>query len=693
MAAAAAPALAEVVTDGTAGEALRLDGPEFAIGADLGTRAGSNLFHSFERFDLDSGERATFSGPDAIYNLISRVTGGERSDIDGTLRSTIPGADLYFINPAGVVFGPNAHLDVQGAFHVSSADEVRFVDGARFSARNLSGSAFTIARPEAFGFLSGKPAPIVVDRSHLEVPTGEAFSIIAGDITVTDRNEDAADFGEPNLLAPDGRLALLGFDGAGEALTGAGRFEGAAAGAVTITGQAMLSTSGTEGAGAMQIRGGAITIDQGSFVAARTLGPMASGGLLIAGETVTIDNAELNAATRGTGDAGPIRVTASRSIDIRDAGLLITNSLGGGDAGDIILEFTRITLHGASVQAASNAAGDSGNISISGGELTIDRGTQLLTTAQGSGAGGDLLFDVDGEVAIDGNTLISASTTGTGPAGDIDLRVGSLLFTDGAQMATTTNGADAAGDISVFAAGDVEGADLPDGLRQFRTGLFTSTRGAGDAGAITICSNRLTVRDFAALLSEATGDGRAGDIAVDVGVLRLLDGGFVTPGTTGNGDGGSIAVTATRSVMIRGGVEGVQLSSLQADSQVFGSTTAPADLGDAGSITVATPLLVLDDDGQIVSRTEGGGRGGDVSLYAHDVFILDSAAVSTVARGTGDAGSIRIVAGGTVSIAGRNELAPSGLFLSSSLPSPEAGRVGALRLEAGRLEVRDGGLI
>ena len=81
VAAAAGAAFADVVTDGTTGPRLRLDGPEFAIGAELGTRAGQNLFHSFERFHLDAGERATFSGPDAIRNVISRVTGGERSAI------------------------------------------------------------------------------------------------------------------------------------------------------------------------------------------------------------------------------------------------------------------------------------------------------------------------------------------------------------------------------------------------------------------------------------------------------------------------------------------------------------------------------------------------------------------------------------------------------------------------------------
>jgi filamentous hemagglutinin family protein len=134
VASAGSPVAAQVVLDGTTGPAGALAGPDYAIRADLGRRAGGNLFHSFERFSIPSRGSATFSGPAGIENVISRVTGGERSDIDGVLRSSISGADLWFLNPAGVVFGPNMRLDLQGSFHVSTADELRFEDGAAFCA-------------------------------------------------------------------------------------------------------------------------------------------------------------------------------------------------------------------------------------------------------------------------------------------------------------------------------------------------------------------------------------------------------------------------------------------------------------------------------------------------------------------------------------------------------------------------------
>ena len=175
---------AEVITDGTLGTASALPGPDYLIGANLGQQYGGNLFHSFEKFNINSGEIASFYGPDTIQNVISRVTGGESSYINGLIRSNIPSADMYFLNPAGIMFGPNASLDVQGSFHVSTADYLRFVDGRRFDAKNPINSLLTVAPPEAFGFLNNDPAPISIQGSSIEVPERKTLSIIGGDIKI-----------------------------------------------------------------------------------------------------------------------------------------------------------------------------------------------------------------------------------------------------------------------------------------------------------------------------------------------------------------------------------------------------------------------------------------------------------------------------------------------------------------------------
>ena len=165
-ASAAVPALAEVVTDSTVGRAAGSTDRtlRWAPISARGRGATCNLFHSSERFSLATGESATFPGPNEVRRMISRVTGGARSEIDGTLRSTIPGADFYFLNPAGVVFGPDARLDLQGSFHVSTADELRFADGTAFSAAN----SFTIAAPDDTG-ASDASAGISIDAESVTI--------------------------------------------------------------------------------------------------------------------------------------------------------------------------------------------------------------------------------------------------------------------------------------------------------------------------------------------------------------------------------------------------------------------------------------------------------------------------------------------------------------------------------------------
>ena len=118
----ALPLHAEITPDASLGTQVIKIGQESFIR--IGTQNGPNLFHSFSNFDINTGEIATFVGPTIIENIINRVTGGTTSNIDGLIRSSIPGANLYLLNPAGVLFGPNAALDISGSFHVSSADYI-----------------------------------------------------------------------------------------------------------------------------------------------------------------------------------------------------------------------------------------------------------------------------------------------------------------------------------------------------------------------------------------------------------------------------------------------------------------------------------------------------------------------------------------------------------------------------------------
>src|SRR2546428_23140 len=163
------PLRAQITVDGSLNmrPPQTLTGPYYKIGADLGQIRGRNLFHSFGQFNirtfLDDNrqvtETATFTGPGSITNILSRVTGGSPSWIDGKLRSEILGANFFLLNPRGVMFGSNASLDVSGSFHVSTADFIRLADGGVFNASLSNQSVLTVAEPAAFGFLNANPPP------------------------------------------------------------------------------------------------------------------------------------------------------------------------------------------------------------------------------------------------------------------------------------------------------------------------------------------------------------------------------------------------------------------------------------------------------------------------------------------------------------------------------------------------------
>jgi filamentous hemagglutinin family protein len=150
---------ADVVLDGTMGGSGALAGPNFTIDTLNGRTIGTNLFHSFSEFNLTSSQSATFTNTTAavISNVLGRITDTNASSIDGRIASTIPDANLFLMNPHGMMFGPNATLDVQGAFHATTADYIGLADGTRFNAIPSGADALlTTAAPSAFGFLGDR---------------------------------------------------------------------------------------------------------------------------------------------------------------------------------------------------------------------------------------------------------------------------------------------------------------------------------------------------------------------------------------------------------------------------------------------------------------------------------------------------------------------------------------------------------
>src|SRR5580658_1250572 len=174
-----------ITIDGSLSPGQTLTGPNYTIGANLGRQVGGNLFQSFGQFGLATGETATFSGPATVSNVIGRVTGGSPSSINGTIQSTIAGANLYLVNPAGIVFGPVGTVNVSGSFRAATADYVRMSDGTRFQATNPGGSTLSAAAPAAFGFLSAQPATLTLNGATLGVASGQTLGLAGGTVSIS----------------------------------------------------------------------------------------------------------------------------------------------------------------------------------------------------------------------------------------------------------------------------------------------------------------------------------------------------------------------------------------------------------------------------------------------------------------------------------------------------------------------------
>src|SRR5678816_512500 len=159
-------------------QSIHVDGsPQFDITGGMRPGNGPNLFHSFGDFNVPSGNIANFLNDSGLptSNILGRVTGGNISNIFGTIQTNGFGnANLFLMNPAGFLFGPNATVNVGGMVSFTSADYLRLADGVRFNATpNPAADALLSASPvAAFGFLGSNPGAITVQGSHLAVPEG-----------------------------------------------------------------------------------------------------------------------------------------------------------------------------------------------------------------------------------------------------------------------------------------------------------------------------------------------------------------------------------------------------------------------------------------------------------------------------------------------------------------------------------------
>ncbi len=158
-----------------------------------GALRGVNLFHSFREFNVRDGGSVYFANPTVVQNIFSRVTGGNVSNINGTL-GVLGTANLYLLNPNGILFGPNARLDIAGSFFASTASGFTFPDGSEFSATNPQAAPLLTVSLTP-GLQRGGTPGAIANAGNLSV--GKDLTLSGGTVTSTGL-----------LAAPQGQLTV-----------------------------------------------------------------------------------------------------------------------------------------------------------------------------------------------------------------------------------------------------------------------------------------------------------------------------------------------------------------------------------------------------------------------------------------------------------------------------------------------------
>ncbi|MBE9214198.1 filamentous hemagglutinin N-terminal domain-containing protein [Plectonema cf. radiosum LEGE 06105] len=638
------------------------DGNTFNING--GTQAGSNLFHSFEDFSVPTNGTALFNNAIDIQNIITRITGSSVSDINGLIKANGT-ANLFLINPNGIVFGENARLEIGGSFLASTANSLKFGDGIEFSA-NAAQIQPLLSVNIPLGLQYGTNPGRINNQSRanntegesvgLEVNPGKTLALVGGDIELNGGKLTAAGGRVELGSVADSGLVTLNPVENGYVLNyeNVKNFQD-----IRLSQEAVINTSG-EGGGSIQLQGRNIRIADGSHIQSQTLGSKPGGNVTVsASEALEIIGASASAEsrsrliteTKGAGKAGDVTITTKRLV-VQDGGLISTAasldngvrriSSRDGAAGNLIIQASEsVELTGEipnffqsrlTTQTAGNETATAGDLTINTGKLVLKDGAQISagTFPRSAGDGGNLTITADSieviGVSSSGEQVsrINNPTFSTGNAQELTIKTGKLIVRDGGLISAGAGSRNSqnpeilslgsAGNLHITATESVEvSGGFKDSVEK-RSRLTTATEGDGDAGHLTIVTKQLIINDGA---------------QVSAGTRYLS-----------RGDGGDLTVTA----------DIVKVSGELTGSKVYSRLTNRTESdGNAGNSKITTKKLIVEDGGQVSADTLRSGIGGALDIYATDSVKVSgkssdgfSSSVSAKTNGVNNAGNLTI---------------------------------------------------
>jgi filamentous hemagglutinin family protein len=627
--------MADPVRDGSIGPGIAVQplGPNFVIDDSMGVRNGTALLHSFQLFDLDSTQTATFTGPANIGFVISRVTGGQASLLGGNVVSAISQADFFLLNPNGILLTNGASLDVDGSVFLSSADGITFDTGEMFSALPENPlPVMTISQPQFFSFLDANIGTLSLEGVSLALKDSTTLGLIGGDVTIDSSSVEipsgrfqvtsvasAAElpvFGRPDISS----LGGLGAITVSDTIVDVG---GDAAGVILLQSDTLAVTDSEMNSGGVDTAAlavyaidiearTAISLQGESVFSATTEGDAAAGDILIVTDQFSlIDDSEIVSDTEGAGNAGSVIINANTVFIAGDAEIASDVEQGSsGDGGSVIISANSIELAGApeistdtdpdssgaggnirlqardtivldiefeeddeaGVLSNSEGLGNAGSISINSPVLRVDGGT-INAMTDGPGAGGDIIVNAD-EVVLDNNGSISVQSTGSGDAGNIRL--------SGSGLVSINNNAN----ISARATQANGGNIVVQGYQQIinRVGEVSANVNDGAGGNVQLDA-RQVVADNARIVAQA-GNGQGGAININ-GDFFFNDNSLVSASAGPAGVSGTVTINAPEVDL------SASLEAIPADyynpSDLFRRACAARKTGEATGSFVITP--------------------------------------------------------------------------------------------------------
>ncbi|MEL6555833.1 MAG: filamentous hemagglutinin N-terminal domain-containing protein [Cyanobacteria bacterium J06621_11] len=626
-----------------------------------GQAAGNNLFHSFTDFSIPEGGSATFNNASDILNIISRVTGDRTSNIQGIL-SAQGTANLFLINPNGIVFGQNAELDIGGSFIGSTAESVLFPNNVRFSAANTqSNPLLSISAP--LGLQMGR------DAGAIQVTDNGYQTLAAVPFTINSSSGLQVDGGQSLVLIGNGVTFVGGKGIAPGGLIAIGSVE---SGQVNLAENSWVpsyedvTAFGNIDMSARSLLNASNGIHDAK--AQRSILTSSGGDIQLQGRQLSARDSSIALIQNfGTQTSGDIRVNASEKIELATAD---STALIG--SGFVTTSFAQSSVvHSVAPSLPVSSLG--GNIHIVSPVLTLIDDGIITTEAFGTVPGGDININVSSATLNDINSpnpairggihSLSYSPVASGIAGNINVTVKDNLtvFGDGISSQAVRN----ADSGTVHVTSDV--IKLQNG-----SSIASVTLNQGNGGELVVTAQDIWIDGItpttffpSGILATSVAAGDAGNVTVNTQRLSVAGGGRVGASTVSTGNAGQVTINAAESVQVSGTIPGsINPSLIISGANVVDPPLRlflenlgvkgipPVPEGDAGDVTINTPLLTVTEGAQITVRNDGTGNAGELRVNAQFIFLRDRAGI-TASTELGGGGNLSINADNVVLL--RNE--------------------------------------